>query len=359
MGCWNQTCGLTQLHIRAGQKVMVVPLTQSLRDSLCYTTPFYTPFPVPFYAEYNDYGAGENETGVGMRLAMEHIKDQLVEVEQGENQYHDIPVKKEGFSIELFWEACHENRLHVKSVFQRDKSPQEVGFVMIHMGIFEYLAEHYEFSDSDYDRHTGNIEYFKYKLQDILNGVPAFVDAIMEPDEKLEKIREHLVDSGKSEEEIAEFMDDFQFMMRGVCRVASVMRTRPGQGVSYQNQLTNKEGFNRAADWMQHYPSHMSYSAFGAHQLDEWCRQLVKAGDRDGLIEMFSEYIRLMFIDTIMLHTRKFWSPQAGAGSQQEEADGYLKLNAAIEHILAEEKAEWEDDEDEFEDDDTEAPDEV
>lgn len=349
MGCWNQTCGLTQLHIRAGQKVMVVPLTQSLRDSLCYTTPFYTPFPVPFYAEYNDYGAGENETGVGMRLAMEHIKDQLVEVEQGENQYHDIPVKKEGFSIELFWEACHENRLHVKSVFQRDKSPQEVGFVMIHMGIFEYLAEHYEFSDYDYDSKTGRSQYYKYKLQDILNDIPEFVDAIMKPDHKIASISEALAKMGKTPEQIEEDLADILWMFKGVNRVATLMRSRTGTG-SYEDQLTNKEGFNRAADWMQHYPSHMSYSAFGAHQLDEWCRQLVKAEDRDGLIEMFSEYIRLMFIDAIMLHTRKFWSPQAGAGSQSDDHHAYLTLNAAIEQIISEEKAEWGEDEDEEED---------
>lgn len=25
MGCWNQTCGLTQLYIRAGEEVIVVP----------------------------------------------------------------------------------------------------------------------------------------------------------------------------------------------------------------------------------------------------------------------------------------------------------------------------------------------
>ena len=44
MGCWNQTCGLSQLHIRHGQDVMVVALVKNNGyDSLCYTTPFWAP----------------------------------------------------------------------------------------------------------------------------------------------------------------------------------------------------------------------------------------------------------------------------------------------------------------------------
>lgn len=356
MGCWNQTCGLTQLHIRAGQKVMVVPLTKAHRDSLCYTTPFYSPFPVPFYAEYDDYGAGENESGIGLRFAMDHIRDQLEEMELGENQYHDIAVKKDEFDKELFWQACHENRLRVKSAFMRDKTPQEVGFTMIHMGVFDYLAENYVFSDYDYSRETGRSKYYKYKLQDVLAGVPEFVDVIMKPDEKMDKIRDVLAASGdKTPEQIEEELADIRWMFKGVNRVATLMRSRTGTG-SYEDQLTNEEGYNRAADWLMHYPSHMSYNSFGVHQLDEFVRQLSKENDREGMIELISEYLKLQFIDTIMLHTRKFWSPQAGAGSQQQEPEGYELLIASIQHVLAEEKAEWdeedEDEEWEAEDDD-------
>lgn len=60
MGSWNQTCGLSQLHIRHGQDVMVFALVKNNgHDSLCYTTPFYSPVMLPFYAKYNDYGGSE------------------------------------------------------------------------------------------------------------------------------------------------------------------------------------------------------------------------------------------------------------------------------------------------------------
>lgn len=65
MGCWNKTCGLSNLHITSGQKVTVFLLEKNLvATDRTYTTSFYHPALTPFYSEYNDYGGGENSSGV-------------------------------------------------------------------------------------------------------------------------------------------------------------------------------------------------------------------------------------------------------------------------------------------------------
>ena len=103
MGCWNKTCGLTNLHITAGQKayVFVLEKRDDDNDSHCYSTHLYRPLLLPFETTYNDYGGGEDSTGVAFPLIMEGIKQRLHEMELGENEYHDIAVTKEAFGEEV------------------------------------------------------------------------------------------------------------------------------------------------------------------------------------------------------------------------------------------------------------------
>lgn len=65
MGCWNGTCGISQLPILAGTKVKVVLLLQSefnksvQGSGSCYITQYFRPWFLPVTAEYNDYGSIE------------------------------------------------------------------------------------------------------------------------------------------------------------------------------------------------------------------------------------------------------------------------------------------------------------
>jgi len=62
MGCWNQTCMLTQLPILAGDKVKVFLLRQigDIGNGMVYPTDVCRPVTPPIDAEYNDYGSVEN-----------------------------------------------------------------------------------------------------------------------------------------------------------------------------------------------------------------------------------------------------------------------------------------------------------
>jgi hypothetical protein len=115
MGCWNGTCAITNLPIYYGEEVYVFFLVESAYDSTnnCYMDTYYDLFPLHFTGTYNDYGAVEDCSDEAQHV-IDYLKENLVEMEQGENKYHDIPVKREGFNIEKLFDADHERRLFVK-----------------------------------------------------------------------------------------------------------------------------------------------------------------------------------------------------------------------------------------------------
>lgn len=312
MGCWNQTCGLTQIHILAGEKVMVFPLVKSEADSLCYSTPFWTPFPVPFSSEYDDYGAGENSTGLGLDMVIEFLRGKLVELEVGKNKFHDIAVKRDCFDEQLFWNAIHEQRLAINT-YNGDK---EVRMVMIKQSIIDYLIEHNEFSL--YEGYDANgSKYTKYKFADIVASLDGLLDELF--------VKETNLPDGISEELRAKFERLMSYKMLEQAAEAAV----------------NKDEHNWAGRWLQFSGSHLSYGSFSSHLIESRLTELVEANDREGARELLIQHLVMRFVDSFIMSVRKFWSPQAGAGSQNASQDGYRLLAKAMTHVLDEEKARW------------------
>ena len=76
MGCWSETCGISQLPIRAGSEAVLIylvssPFPRKGRGRLCYAADAYIPASLPIHGTYDDYGcleydaaAPENAPGV-------------------------------------------------------------------------------------------------------------------------------------------------------------------------------------------------------------------------------------------------------------------------------------------------------
>jgi hypothetical protein len=304
MGCWNQTCGLSQLHIRAGQDVVVFAMVKNNGlDSLCYTTPFYAPVMMPFYAKYNDYGGAEDCTGIGVDLVMNAIKEQLVELPIGKNTSHDIAVKREGFDADVFFEAVHESRLFINGHYNRQR--QHVRFMMIHKDVFDHVIE-----NRVIERYVGanngttgwDNAYINITFADVVKDVAACVD--------------HLFTAGKKD----------------------LYRFDPLRGLRTLTDDQEKAQVNTAARMLAQ--DEYRYSSLVRPSL--MVSDYIEANDREGLTEMLTEYLKAMWIDGFMMDTRKFWSPQSGAGSQQQEPEGYLLLIDAMKKVLDAEKREYE-----------------
>src|SRR5574343_510783 len=136
MGCWNKTCGLTNLHITGDTEVYVFILEalDNTRKSKCYTTAFYKPLLLPFTSVYNEYGGGKLSSGLPFQLIMDSIKEKLQEVPLGDNQYHDIEVSKEKWGEELFFDAVHEDRLKLTT-------GSHIDFVMFRKDVVDHILD--------------------------------------------------------------------------------------------------------------------------------------------------------------------------------------------------------------------------
>jgi hypothetical protein len=304
MGCWNKTCGLSNLFINSGTPVYVFVLERNKKvDSLCYSTPFYSPLLLPFESEYNDYGGGENSSGPAMTLIMEAIKEQLVEVEVGDNQYHDIAVKKADFDEELFFEAIHEDRLKVQQHSMAE--PTDVGFVMFRKDVVDDIIANWKREEyvGDGKGTTGwDNNYIIYGFKDIVADLPEFLD----------KLEENL-----SEDE------DGGLNMRFFGGIKDLFK--------YGDP-------NKVGKWMR--GDHYRYSKI--LDISDVIVSLMQEGKRKDAQLLLIEHLKAKYIDGFMHSTRRVWIPGGHEGSQDQEHHGYRIMNAAIAKVLDAKKAEFE-----------------
>jgi len=293
MGCWNKTCGLTNLHITAGTPVIVFVLTKNLQaDSMCYTTPFFQPLLMPFYSEYDDYGGGENSYGFGFDYIMSTVKESLIESGIGDNPYHDIAVTRNNFDEKMFFNACGKQRLKIKT---SRGQVQETTFVMFHKSAVDDVLENFEQTNFVSDPNSG-YHYETYKFVDIVQSVPELVDVLMEIG----------ADESRSDR-IMRLYDPF-----------------------YGKFPVDK---NLAKSWLAgKYISEI-------YDQNKIIAKYVDAKDSAGLTMFLTETIKAVYINHFMLMTRKMWIPTSGEGSQEGDHKPYHVLINSMNKILANEQA--------------------
>ena len=321
MGCWNKTCGLSNMHITAGTPVYVFVLEWRSNgiSETCYTTSMFAPLLLPFESEYNDYGGGENSTGVGLPYIMQALRNELVEVGVGENQYHDIAVKRDVWSEELFFEAVHEGRLRIQS--HRNKDGVPVTFTMMRKDVVDHLLSTRPLEQYVGDG-KGNLakwgdskDYRVYTFADVVADVKPVVKEIFE-------IAEQAKTASKDDYSAAFRAHSLQYMFRWEDR-----------------------GKNLAADWL----SYDSYRYSKLISADDLMRMCVDANDPDQLELLFTDYLKGVFIDGFMSEARKIWIPGGHEGSQSSSDAALMQLYEATKVAIKNERARWSEDEGEEE----------
>ena len=287
MGCWNKTCGLSNLPITVDEPVIVFTLVRHNKiDDHCYSTALYSPVTIPFYSHYNDYGAGENSSGIGLSLVIEGLKKSLIEKEQGENPYHDIAVKKDSFDEDAYWDTIHKGRLEVSS-YGGEKSVQ---FVMFHQRVVDHILKNHQCESLM--KVNDNYEYVCYKFEDVLADLTPIIS------------------------DLADLHNDDILSWRPL----SIL-SRP----DYDNNL--------AAEYLRHGDSYR-YSKI--INVDLLLTDLIKQGAVDTLSEVLIEFVKFRFIDAFMHLTRKQWVPGGHQGSQSSDHDPYKSLMNAMNAVIDE-----------------------
>ncbi len=312
MGCWYKTCGLSHLHILGGAKVYVFAIEQNLHHDRCYTTAFWKPVMLPFLAEYNDYGAGENSHS-NINFVIEGIKSRLIEMPLGENECHDIAVSADQLDEELFFNAVHEGRLFVKG-YHGERA--QVDVVMMRADIVDNICENWELEMYVGDgKGTGGYQnnYISYKFKDIVAKVPDFLD--------------------KVEAEINDIRDSTDTMpvdFRFSCLKNTI------------SELYNFKDRNLVSIYLGSISNHR-YSRI-VRPTDIVVDYLVN-GKRLEAEALLVDVLRGSFIDTFMEVSRITWAPGAHEGSQSQEHSSYRALCNAVSAALDNEYAEYSSDE--------------
>lgn len=352
MGCWNGTCMISNLHVTAGQEVIVFMLAKTgYTDNFCYEHSHYTPCPIPFYGEYNDYGAVENCHGFGLDIVVDAIRKQLYEFHSGPNSCHDCEVLKTDFNIDKLFEADHEGRLGIERGHEWDGDDYDrqqlekihtedglsesqareldrlankikkvdtfraVTHVIIHGDIFKAITD--KFFLEEYVGDGGNCGYDNHYLrttfQDIIDDIPGYIDKIKAED--------------------ADDKDTYAKWKR---------RSGTSDDYNHSNRVV------RRLSYMNDSSSRRNYAIINP---SEYIEEYIEAKNWEGLAAFVKELMTTYWISTFMSSTRKHWTKMTGAGSQSNEADGYIVLSKATLDIIGEEKVKWGEDEDYDEDD--------
>ena len=304
MGSWNKTCGLSNLHITAGTPVYVFVLERNKDYEHCYSTGLFAPLLLPFESVYDDYGGGESSSGPALDYIMSMIKKDLVEMEVGDNEYHDIEVKREGFTPEKFFEAVHEDRLSIQG---RRAEPTQLYFTMMRKDIVDDILANRTIEDYVGDGKGtcgyGN-NYVKYKFADIVADIRPLLNDAMEIVSNIDKeLRSLKMFSGL----------DYMFDQDYENKVLKWMR-----GDSYR--------YSRIVDM----------------------KQVISKGLEIGTVDsinkvaaLLEEYLKGIYIDGFMHSARKTWIPGGHEGSQSMSGGALRLLGAATIRALDREKAEW------------------
>ena len=316
MGSCNKTCGLSNLHIKAGDPVYVFVLEQQQYHDRCYTTAFWKPILLPFQSTYNDYGAGENSHGVGLQQTIDSIRDILVELELGENIYHDIAVNKSQFDVDLLFEAVQEDRLSIS--YGCGSQPVKLDFVMIRKDIVDdilYNWQREKYVGNGIGNCGGDNNYINYKFCDVVNDIPkiiqqvkAYMDCSYDdlpqtqkhlPPEKVKMIREILLSN-----------------------LNIVMRDAPLNLAWNSLRSIADSNMSRIVD------------------IQQFIIDLIAQDKIDLATCVIKDCLIGCFIDIFMDNTRRHWTPTSNNGSQSTMQSGYLLLNDAISKVLQIEREE-------------------
>lgn len=263
----------------------------------CYSTAFWRPLLVPFESEYNDYGGGENSSGIAFEMIMEAVGKHLTEVKTGENQYHNIAVKREGFGEEQFFEAVHEHRLT-----SRDRL---IDFVMFRKDVVDHILE-----NRVIEKYVGdgkgtcgwNNNYIKYKFEDVLADIPEFLNIV----------------ESKIKDAAAEESGQLRFQLMG--------------GFSYLLDYN----YPNKAFWYMRDDGYRFSRLFDSN--DAIMKFLID-NKRSEAEELLKTMLIGKYIDSFMESTRRHWMPGGHEGSQSAEANDHRLLCNAIVTALDKEKA--------------------
>ncbi len=175
MGDWNETCAISKLAIRGGERVRLLPIAMNpyhikvisgLPDGVtprhcysgqsgCYIGDLYFPLCYPIRGQYNTYGSISHIPDKTRRDKAEILqfteafRKHCIPLPLGENEYHDAPLKE--FTIPEILGALQEGRCFIKYKNHNGKIDRllPVAWMMVKESVWQSLLK-LDLNISDY-----------------------------------------------------------------------------------------------------------------------------------------------------------------------------------------------------------------
>ena len=301
MGCWNETCAITQMPIQNGDPVVLVFLTKvdqtdQNHDGFCYSNAIWAPKFLPVFGSYDDYGGIED---VQENWNTQHIVQQLAEElaqvrltrpsrQVDSDDLHDVDKTEQldlsNFCIQDVMEQIHEDRIWVPGV--RGLLP--MGWCMMHRWVWDHMTR------------------------------------IMERDWRDNLTLDQVVQHGETY---------YEAMLHKHAEVRAIEdETKTAMGLLLKYSRRGMVEWDNTFSIMCESPHQLDgyYTRSGVRDYDDVLWQLaeqeipVQDAQVQEVIHLLSEY--LIFVNNMSV-LRKFWSPQTGKGSQISLHKAHLALH--------------------------------
>ena len=279
MGCWNATCGVSQLPICSGNTVKAFLLLQSrfrketLGSGTNYPMDYFSPFFLPVTANYDDYGSvGDikedwNSTFILETFQNWHSKNTIINL--GKSAEINDPRIDKFEKVKDVFDCVERGAL----VYGKDNK-RKVGIFMILEEVYNALLKHYaeDFAKHKYMQDFENEEY--------ADAYEWFLSMRKDPEGKL--IRGSVND-----------------IMPVGHRIDLILGDRGFPSVEFE-----------------HYYDPIKNPKFG---------------DTEEIIQRFKDVRNL---DHCMRRLRKMWIPQTGSGNQDVDFDYFHALNTGMNEYI-------------------------
>lgn len=286
MGCWNGTCGITQLPIRRKDKVRCFILTNQnseymqsrMGGGICYPDDLWAPLSPGFLAEYDEYGGVDNivETAVTKAL-LKKLRQDWFPVKNRFNEISSIDTNDSLADV-------------VGKVAADESFIKPFASKQLQLGIFMIIEDIY---------------------QDLLKFNPV--------------VRSY--QSGKYIKFSESILEDLR---------AWYSQKQSAFAPGLPPDLTR---LLREVDVGQLFSDRRNaFSTILRHALEELAKEQVPFED-DRVKEIVTSISEMATLCYAMQMSRKMWHPQAGAGSQQDKLDIYKIINISVNNFIVSREA--------------------
>jgi hypothetical protein len=312
MGCWSETCGLSQNTINVGEDVYaVIILNNSNIEKSCYATGISTPITFVIKGKYNDYGSIENVVDdfsckSTIALFNEYLKTDKLILDDSFykdtiGQYSDYALKDGKFvNIESIFYAIERNYMSLRTnSYFGDEKQQSISFMLILKDVLDSMWDTVNYSN-DYEMKNSSWEICKDDIQVYFdnsmssNSDNPYMDKL--------GIREALKKEGITEEEEDELYE---------LLFAFSNRMKPWGGGNL------KSNHNNWGNMMRILTDYNSVNIESFKILDTITKELYTDDNSEEIKQSISEFLMLL---NVMSAFRKVWYPQ-GHSSQHDSFD--------------------------------------